>query len=457
MKTLKLTGEIDFLANELREEIINAEDKLEIKGKTYYVSSKGNDSNDGASPEFAIATIGAIENLSLEDGDAVLLERGSIFRTEKSLPLVSGVTYGAYGTGAKPIIYGSPMNYAQKELWNKANIPNVWYLDFNDEKDAGVIVFNCGQESGFKMPRIEDLKSDLDFFHSIPEKRLYLYLEKSAPYELFEDIEIGVNRFIFSGPCDSENITINNIALKYTGGFGIRFGNNCKNISVSNCEISWIGGSYLNNKPYTNNEITTRWGNAIEFWVGGENLLVENCYIYQCYDAGVTYQVSRDALSQGGIFKDVIFRNNLLEYNTYNIEFFVGGTGSTGVQENILIENNIMRFAGYGYGYQRPDKYAVSNICAWKSNPEKTINFKITNNIFDCSRHNLVCWYAEADALYGTEIINNTFYQWNKEENALAMWFLGYDNLKAVNQEELEKVVKLFDKSPKLVKWIEKN
>ena len=48
--------------------------------KTYYVSSKtGNDSNDGLTGESAFASLFAINQRSLQPGDHVLLERGSVF------------------------------------------------------------------------------------------------------------------------------------------------------------------------------------------------------------------------------------------------------------------------------------------------------------------------------------------------------------------------------------------
>ncbi len=77
---------------------------------TYYVSTAGSDSNAGTSPEAAWATLRRVNAAPLLPGDKVLLRRGDQWRG--SLRPKSGhegapITYGAYGTGPKPVILGS--------------------------------------------------------------------------------------------------------------------------------------------------------------------------------------------------------------------------------------------------------------------------------------------------------------------------------------------------------------
>ena len=74
--------------------------------KTYYVSSKtGNDSNDGLTGESAFASLFAINQRSLQPGDHVLLERGSVFCGQYLQVTDSGredapIVIGAYGEAA---------------------------------------------------------------------------------------------------------------------------------------------------------------------------------------------------------------------------------------------------------------------------------------------------------------------------------------------------------------------
>ena len=59
------------------------------KFKTYYVSSiNGDDCKNGETPETAFGSLDRINNLELNPGDRVLLERGSVF--EKPVPAYKG-------------------------------------------------------------------------------------------------------------------------------------------------------------------------------------------------------------------------------------------------------------------------------------------------------------------------------------------------------------------------------
>ncbi|MBK9536509.1 MAG: right-handed parallel beta-helix repeat-containing protein [Flavobacteriales bacterium] len=79
---------------------------------TYYVSSTGNDANNGTSQSTAWASVARVQQ-SMYDylpGDIILFQRGGTFPGELSLyangTSGSPVTYGAYGTGEQPIISG---------------------------------------------------------------------------------------------------------------------------------------------------------------------------------------------------------------------------------------------------------------------------------------------------------------------------------------------------------------
>jgi len=81
-----------------------------IPAAAYYVSSVGNDSNDGLTPETAWETIDKVNSTTFSAGDNVLFKRGDSFYgtiTVNSAGSESNpITYGAYGSGNKPIITG---------------------------------------------------------------------------------------------------------------------------------------------------------------------------------------------------------------------------------------------------------------------------------------------------------------------------------------------------------------
>jgi polysaccharidase protein len=76
--------------------------------RTFYVDSRsGSDSNNGTSSSSAFASLAKVNGLGLQPGDVVLFARGSSYNG--TLDVKSGasgapVSYGAYGSGADPII-----------------------------------------------------------------------------------------------------------------------------------------------------------------------------------------------------------------------------------------------------------------------------------------------------------------------------------------------------------------
>lgn len=77
----------------------------------YYVSPTGNDSADGLTPATAWATLDKVNATTYAPGTQVLLERGGEWRGQlvasSSGAAGEPIVYGAYGTGAKPKIWGS--------------------------------------------------------------------------------------------------------------------------------------------------------------------------------------------------------------------------------------------------------------------------------------------------------------------------------------------------------------
>ena len=94
---------------------------------TYYVSSKsGSDNNDGSTPEKAFYSLHKINELNLQPGAKVYLERGSVFENQY-LHLNGGgadgnpVVIDAYGTGVAPVI--------------NTNGNGVWYQNYRKNLD----------------------------------------------------------------------------------------------------------------------------------------------------------------------------------------------------------------------------------------------------------------------------------------------------------------------------------
>ena len=95
-------------------EPVKADETAETVGTTYYIDAQnGNDSNDGTSESAAWKTFANVDDLTLTEGDQVLLKAGCTWNSEKLfIENAKGtdpnpVVIGKYGDGADPVINGN--------------------------------------------------------------------------------------------------------------------------------------------------------------------------------------------------------------------------------------------------------------------------------------------------------------------------------------------------------------
>jgi hypothetical protein len=414
----------------LKNKILNAASDIHVKGKIYYVSAEGNDAWNGESLDKPFRTIDKINMIPLHSGDAVLFRRGDLFRG--GITARQGVTYSAYGKGEKPKIYGSPCDAAKEGKWIETDVSNVYMYDRELPKDVGTLVFNHGESCAFKVmmrrdlktgrtTHIEtgepfssyrDLKRDMDFYHDYTgTKRIYLCSTKGNPSDRFASIELPERKHIIYVYADS--VTVDNLCLKYGGAHGVGIGKH-NHITVTNCEIGWIGGSVQYDKPEQASPV--RYGNGIELW-GGHDYKVDHCYIYQVYDAGITHQYVPNDARDTTFMTNVSYTNNLVERCTYSLEYFLAmpaeGDSALFFMDHITAKNNIFRYSGFGWGTQRPNKGSGSHIKSWE-HYNKAFHFLIENNVFDRARYDML-YISATKAAWLPELKNNTYIQY---ENA---------------------------------------
>ncbi len=410
----------DADAEKKRLSIVNSKSAVgpSADGKTYYVSPKGNDDNDGLSPANAWRTPENLHSIArFRPGDVVLFERGAVYRGY--VYMASGVSYGAYGDASlpKPAIYGSVRNYADPSLWKETKRENVWKLDVGvGTPDVGNIVFNHGRVCASDFKQTENvLAGDFQFYHDEDNGVVYMYLSMGNPGDLYNDIEVCVKRPVFGRLNGAEvyGVTVDNLCLKYSGSFGIVF-NKTSNITVTNCEIGYIGGSMMNEE--------VRYGNGIEFNSHVETALIKDNWIYQCYDAGYTNQ------GRGAKHNNIHVTGNLVEYCNYNFEIFCGNPQSdgtyTGLMTNCVFENNVLRFAGYGFGTNNrlgSSDIVASNICYWYSfEPSK--DTYIRGNVLDTAyRYLLVAAYVNDQHELAPIVTGNMWIQHKDEKKPCAV------------------------------------
>ncbi len=418
-------------------------------GKTIYLSStEGSTSNVGTdmyNPK-RINSLNEIDGIRLDAGDVVLFKRGDTFRGQFSAK--TGVTYSAYGEGEKPILMRSPEDGADKAKWSLVHSDEktgakVWKYHREDFVDVGAI--NLIDETGHhtvaykevpdfredtffvrdkrppnKVYNVEEgepfdikvhLDRDLEFFHKadsvlancyhtgfaqnerapdlgLATGPLYLRCDAGNPGEVYSRIEFNLRGNLISAP---SGVTVDNLCLKYFGSHGVGTGS-VTNLTVTNCEVGYGGGAIQHYNPSTSSAgHVTRFGNGIEIYGGLVNYIIDNCYVYEIYDAGITHQISGS--TDGSYYmQDVYYTNNVIEKCIYNIEYFMtknnvaDKNGDIPLHErylkNVFFTNNICRMAGYGWGVQRPDGNVPSNIRGWGTH-NHAHNYVIEGNIFD--------------------------------------------------------------------------
>ena len=357
-------------------------------GKAYYVSNKGNNNNDGLTPETPVDSYTTIMG-KLNSGDVVYFERGSEFRGTFSINK-PGITFAAYGEGRAPVFRAYKESAAGKGKWIATDKPNVYVFYEKVTVDVGVVVFDdtyftyksfytkddvSSSKSKKQVNSYKDLKEDLQMYHDPVNFAVYVYCEKGNPGEVYESVELVTKGVAVA--VNAENVTIDNLCF-LTSGFGVRGASSVepyvtKGLTVRNCEFGWIGGYS------TSIAKDERLGNGIEIWGGAEDFLVENCYFRQIYDAGVTFQYS--STNKDSKFNNIIFRNNVFEYCNYSIEYFVTTKNKSKIKD-FVIDGNIFWYAGEGMCTQRPDLSGSNHIKSWGHDNYCTNQIKVTNNFF---------------------------------------------------------------------------
>ncbi len=452
--TREILCDFDSVFENKKKNILSAEDKLIIKGTTYYVSNSGDDSNDGRTPETPWETLKKVSEAYLYPGDGVLFKRGDLFRgTVQTKP---GVTYAAYGNGEKPKLYGCHKSLANPEIWELYNAEHHIWKCKEKMLDSGTIVFNDGEAHSRKLiptynknmqfvcredeSRLfvmeNEMTEDLDLYwhyetfltkqpskgedYPVPDMDcdnalgdIYLRCDKGNPGEVFEAVESVARTHMFAVGSDAD-VTIDNLRIKYVGMHGVSAGGNVVGLHVTNCEFGWIGGSIQHyfgtdpNYPQGSRGSVTRFGNAIEIYGGCEDYVASDNYIYEVYDAGITHQVTT---SEKVTMTGIRYIGNVIEKCVYGIEYFLdqidGETESC--MDDVVISGNFIRLSGYGWGQQRHNVDTPALIKGW-SYRNTAREFSIYDNIFDRSAYRMLHLVALKDE-YCPEMYNNTYIQ----------------------------------------------
>lgn len=264
------------------------------KSKKYFVSSiNGNDANDGLSENTAFKSLLKINELEINAGDEILLQKGSVFENEflhlKNCGNINGekIVISSFGDGEKlPHI--------------KTNGNGVWYQDYGVELDYSGHRYKGDVSSSIFLYDVENIIiKDIE----ISNKEEYTDAEAySAPNKMDRTgvAAVAQNRGTL------HSITLDNLFIHDVNG-------NVYNKHMNN------GGIYITAFKPENEEKT-----GIARYDG---VTVENCYVKN---------VSRWGIAVGYVYNHDKFATKELDAETFK------KYGN----ENIVLKNNYVKFAG---------------------------------------------------------------------------------------------------------------
>jgi hypothetical protein len=237
------------------------------------------------------------------------------------------------------------------------------------DADVGNIIFDEGKRCGWKKWTLDSLQNNYDFYYEGTSRRIYVK-SPANPATQHTSIECALKRHVVN-QTDVHHIVYDGLAVMYGAAHGFG-GGNTHHLVIRNCDVGYIGGGH---HLSTREGVPVRYGNGIEFWAAASDHLVENCRIWEVYDAALTNQNQGSTVRQ----QNIIYRNNLIWNCEYSFEYWNRPESSS--TRNVRFVNNTCVNAGVVWSHaQRPDPNG-SHLMFY-SNTAETSGLEIKHNIF---------------------------------------------------------------------------
>lgn len=417
-------------------------------GAAYYVSAEGNDNNDGLSPDKPWKTLRKVCSEAggweypgiLKPGDAVFFRRGDVFRVtadqeERTLNIrTSGLTFSAYGEGAKPIITGSSQSGVGAEKWtleaeDQTTGAKIWKF-YQDLRDVACIVLNDGEtitkrvyefhdgknyescdcdvylmhlepgqgvkRKGILLSPLESLTEDMTIISRpvplMPGTQsegvgpLYFRCDRGNPGELFSSIEFTeietLGLVSLTGAADT---VFDNISFRCNGNSYIKptgFGEDelsnwtaVRRTLIQNCEFAFGGGSV---SSYAVDEQ----GGAVPYIMGdGIYNIVEDTTIRNNY--------SHDALSTTATFECY--------------DFYPPYSGYYHVQDNVIVNTLGLRLDSVFEPLRHLPSVVIRGNRIWNTGRMDNGCYYYSEGALLLSQNDYGEYIVEDNVFYGTE------------------------------------------------------
>ncbi|KYK27217.1 hypothetical protein AYK26_04100 [Euryarchaeota archaeon SM23-78] len=338
-----------------------------VQATTYYVdATAGNDAWSGTSPSTPWKTISKINSESFNPGDQILFKRGETWREQLTVPSSGNstdrITFGAYGTGDKPKIYGS----TEVSGWTNEG-GNLWYTNCaSDPLSVWFVNTDKTITWGYKESSKSNLNTEYEWWWDSGNNRIYVYAA-SNPDSRYTSIEKPARYYCIYA--NGKNyITIQYLDASFNQpttavGYAAIWAHKCDNIIVEYCNAHHTG------------VLTSVTGDAIKIINSNQATVRYNT----CYFAGrrgiallhTTPSTMDDAV---------------IEYNTvfdcYHSMIDLFETNAPGTFDGAIVRyNHCYNDADYGQGYQKLVNHAILAGGHTGVSSYRITNVKIHNNI----------------------------------------------------------------------------
>ncbi|MEO7046170.1 MAG: hypothetical protein ABI091_12745, partial [Ferruginibacter sp.] len=349
-----------------------------VNATTYYVSTSGNNSNNGTSPSTPWQSLNKVQSVgnngTIKPGDFILFKKGDTFTGTIYWSSIYGnngasgtasnpITLGAYGTGAKPI-----------------------FLVPAGSNSATTFAFVGVQYIVFDGLNFTDLTFPIS--------------DKVSMAPCGVAIQIGSYGEIASNHCTVKNTDISNVgeAIVIVGDFNTIDSTsmtdlkNVKNTPGGDDDYGANGVTITgSDNIITHNYFSGNWASSYDYgWNGGALEMFDACSRNK-----IMYNTMVDCggvAEFGAYVASTVSSDNLFAYNkVINCGMLswcnLSGSYTTNVNNtqyfnNVVIENSLSRFSGPNNGAGvTTNPYPSTELFAYNGNPPSTV-YNLKNNIF---------------------------------------------------------------------------
>ena len=298
----------------------------------YYVSSSGNDANNGLSSSAPWKTIAKVNASSFVPGDTIFFCKGNTWRETLTIPSSGNsaayIVFTSYGTGLAPKILGS----SDVTAWTNYS-GNIWYSN-NEVTDPYTLPFHGnvyfketkGDITWGRVEKPAKVNLAVEYDWVWITNHIYIY-SSTDPNSRYSGIEVS-QRQTCVNVNKKEYITFDGLELAYGGRFGVvcsigQAYTNLSGLTVKNCNIHHFGSK------------GGAEGYGLSLWYS--DMLIQNNIIHDASRRNISMTLETYVIQP----HDIIIENNTL-YDAYHTSGVDMNTSDAGTWNNVIIRNNLI-------------------------------------------------------------------------------------------------------------------